>query len=428
MTRNKNSFEDLLREKLNSYELPYNHQDWLKLEKDLPASNNGGSGKISRSVLKIAAILGISAIAFVSVFYFVHHMNPERKVVTLNNDKPSEKISPVEKNLSEPVTSTQVTAQHSKEIIKDKSLQKTDNILNVITETYKQNTAEAINQISSGEETKCNGRGEPGMTEKLNPNQLLPNIMFAVDVTEGCEPLKVTFIPSVKCDTADYLWDFGNGQTSTAIKPVCTYETDGSFIPRLTVRYKKSRNSCTFILEQPVHVKPAPVTDFTVENFSGTYVFTNRTINCAKIKWLFGNGEESSEEVAKQSYKINGIYNVTLTATGINGCSSSAVREMKIDVFTGIQIPNAFSPDGDGRNDYFGPVGDNLSDYQFEMAIYNRIGQLLFESRDPKIQWNGKVKGSEKLAEPGVYAYEIIFKDKYGNVTRKTGHVSLVKK
>lgn len=427
MESNNNSFENLLKDKLSNYELPYEHGDWVKLEKDLPKMGGGNAGKVSGTALKIASVIGIIAITFVALFYFVNHNNAGNKFILSSQLASSQKNIPVEQNKVGPVISTQTAKCDHKVIVKKDVTQKQAESEATDVEINKQSLSTIISQNTPKDELKNIVKSESNVSLKLNPKQQVPNVMFTVDVTEGCEPLKITFIPSMRCDSMEYLWDFGNGETSTLLKPIYIYDADGSYIPKLTVKYKKSKQVSTFTLEQPVVVKSAPITDFVVENLLGIYIFTNRTVGCANVKWIFANGEESTEEVVKQAFKLNGTYNVTLIATGFNGCSTNLNKEIKVDVFAAIHFPNAFSPDGDGRNDYFGPIGENLSDYQFEMAIYNRIGQVLFETKDAKLQWNGKVKGSEKIADSGVYAYEAVFKDKYGNSTRKTGSVSLVK-
>lgn len=426
MAPNKKTFESLIREKLESYEMKYNHSDWLKLEKDLPSIPTDSSGKSSGSILKIAAIIGITAIAVISIVYMLNQNNPIVKSICNNTVKETTNntIATTQQNtISDKQNNNQ--QQLNNTVVKENSIQELEQGTVSTKGTSDQNMVSVSPQVITNSEIKSVNKTESNNVDVPNGNSNVPVVMFAVDNIEGCAPFRVTFIPSLKDDSFEYLWDFGNGETSTLQKPVFTYENEGSFNTKLTVKNKKTNQSSTFSLEQPILVKLAPVTDFIFESNSNVYTFTNRTINTSKIKWQLGNGEESTDEIVKQTYKINGYYNIVLIATGINGCVGTANKEIKIDVFAHIFFPTAFTPDGDGRNDYFGPIAENLSDYQFEMAVYNRIGQLMFETKDAKIQWNGKIKGTEKLADPGVYVFEAIFKDKYSNTIRRTGSVSL---
>ena len=427
MASNKKTFESLIKEKLDSYEMQYNHSDWLKLEKDLPSGQTGSSWTSSGSILKIAAIVGITAIAVVSLVYILNKTNPViksdniQKVSTLktniNNTQPNSALPETNQKLTEQkqnvVQNNSNKKEYTHEIISAKVNSNQNTIINTTTE-------------NNNQEIKNSNKSENTSNVIQNGNYSTPVIMFSVDKTEGCTPLKVTFVPSQKNDQLEYMWDFGNGETSTNVKPTFTYETEGTYTTKLTVTNKKTHQSSTFNLEQPIVVKQSPIADFSYENNNNTFTFTSRAINASKIKWQLGNGEESTDWTVKQIYKVSGPYNISLIATGFNGCITTSSKEIIIDVFSHIYFPEAFTPNGDGRSDYFGPIAENLSEYQYEIEIYNRFGHQVFETKDCTVQWDGKIKGTEKLAEPGVYAYIAIFKDKYGNAIKKNGHVVLI--
>lgn len=73
-------------------------------------------------------------------------------------------------------------------------------------------------------------------------------------------------------------------------------------------------------------------------------------------------------------------------------------------------IPNAFSPNGDLINDNFSVVINDVLSYQ--LTIWNRWGELVFETNDPWGNWNGTYKGKESPQD--VYTYKVIFEDSYG--------------
>ncbi|MCK4407074.1 MAG: gliding motility-associated C-terminal domain-containing protein [Bacteroidales bacterium] len=92
-----------------------------------------------------------------------------------------------------------------------------------------------------------------------------------------------------------------------------------------------------------------------------------------------------------------------------------------------LYVPNAFSPNGDSKNDIFKPVSKNVD--KFKMYIYNRWGTLIYETNDPTNGWDGKFNGSE--CQLGVYIWKIVYDntDIEENITNKTlfGHVTLVR-
>jgi len=113
------------------------------------------------------------------------------------------------------------------------------------------------------------------------------------------------------------------------------------------------------------------------------------------------------------------VYRVTAYQTGNNVITSTSNYAEVIPPLT-IYIPSAFTPNGDGLNDMFGVKGDGIKD--FHLYIYNRWGEVLFESTNPRQQWDGKIDGNP--AETGTYVYQLFAQ----GLSRKgkTGAVTLV--
>jgi gliding motility-associated-like protein len=107
---------------------------------------------------------------------------------------------------------------------------------------------------------------------------------------------------------------------------------------------------------------------------------------------------------------------------GITGVSRS--NEVQVNVETRMFLPNAFTPNDDGRNDHFVPVIDFIPE-SYRMFIYDRTGEVLFHSTDPLIGWDGSVNGSGKARE-GVYVYHIEYRSHNGMRQVATGNVTLV--
>jgi gliding motility-associated-like protein len=107
---------------------------------------------------------------------------------------------------------------------------------------------------------------------------------------------------------------------------------------------------------------------------------------------------------------------------GITGVSRS--NEVEINVETRMYLPNAFTPNNDGRNDYFAPVIDFIPE-TYRMFIYDRTGEVLFHSTDPLNGWDGSVNGAG-MAREGVYVYHIEYLSHNGTRQVATGNVTLV--
>ena len=117
---------------------------------------------------------------------------------------------------------------------------------------------------------------------------------------------------------------------------------------------------------------------------------------------------------------------MTQIAYDAYGCSDTAKVAIKINNLTNeitTLTPNAISPNGDGKNDFFFASGLNVT--SFGMQIYNRWGEKIFESNDISTAWNGTYKGT--MMEYGIYIWTIDFSIGHKESQKKTGHVALIR-
>jgi gliding motility-associated-like protein len=92
-----------------------------------------------------------------------------------------------------------------------------------------------------------------------------------------------------------------------------------------------------------------------------------------------------------------------------------------------VYIPNAFTPDENGRNDKFLVYGVGIDEEKFKMEIFDRWGELIHSTTQIKEGWDGKIKGYDIKAEDGVYVYKILITDLTGKKKTYVGHVTLLK-
>jgi len=115
--------------------------------------------------------------------------------------------------------------------------------------------------------------------------------------------------------------------------------------------------------------------------------------------WYFGDGLRSRLFEPVHEYYSAGNYFITLNVTDSLGCTDSYMLEYNPPMF--LYIPNAFSPNGDGINEIFKAQGVSIK--SFEMQIFNRAGELLFETKDINVGWNGSAMGGDYYVPDGVY-------------------------
>ncbi len=160
-------------------------------------------------------------------------------------------------------------------------------------------------------------------------------------------------------------------------------------------------------------------------NDSTPVVFTDFTSGAANWQWDFGDGTTSNIQNPTHVYSETGTYTVTLITTDANGCSDTLTRTSYIIIQGGtfVFVPTAFSPNNDGANDILLPLGKDLSKVTFQ--IFNRWGELVFESSSLNHGWDGMHKGEP--AAMGVYVYSL--KAEFTNQTTKklSGTVTLVR-
>jgi gliding motility-associated-like protein len=138
--------------------------------------------------------------------------------------------------------------------------------------------------------------------------------------------------------------------------------------------------------------------------------------------WDMGDGTRYRGPEVTHSYLDLEEHWVTLRITTPNGCPG--VDSVLLKPPAHIYFPNAFTPDGDGVNDFFGPVGQDID--QFEMTIFDRWGNEIFRTTDMRIMWDGRVGGAG-IAQTGVYVYKYKATGHYFPAVEGYGHVTLLK-
>ncbi|UCS94789.1 gliding motility-associated C-terminal domain-containing protein [Echinicola marina] len=142
-------------------------------------------------------------------------------------------------------------------------------------------------------------------------------------------------------------------------------------------------------------------------------------------EWNFGDGSTSEEPNPVHQFVKKGEYEVTLRVHNIYGCSSAFTNTIEVeDNSSSIKIPNAFSPNGDGLNDYFMPKFKNIS--EFELSIFNTWGELIYHQNNADEKgWDGSYKGA--ILPPGNYVYKVQFSDLENKVFEEGGIFTLIR-
>lgn len=158
--------------------------------------------------------------------------------------------------------------------------------------------------------------------------------------------------------------------------------------------------------------------------------FTNVSIGATAYEWNFGDDSPvSTEENPVHEYPtVAGIYEINLYVENDLGCADSITAYIKVKDVTLFYIPNSFTPDGNNTNDTFRPVFETGFDpYNFHLTIYNRYGEVVFESYDASAGWDGTY-GTEGIIQSGIYTWSLEFKElDTDRVHQHKGHVTILK-
>jgi gliding motility-associated-like protein len=238
-------------------------------------------------------------------------------------------------------------------------------------------------------------------TITVNP---APEIDITAIPNTGCMPLTTTLTATSSSVVASYNWILGAAFSSTAANPTFTFNMPGKYNASITIT---DENGCSTTRNYPefISVYPVPQPDFTVDPqigfieigslFQSTY-----TQSPATWSWNFGDGSPIISGGDKQQYNyaypVSGKFRVTHSIETQYGCKDSITKDYLVIV--DIVIPNVFTPNEDGTNDFFVIEGIEMLD-NCVLKIFNRWGRLVYKSENYKNDWDGK-----GMAQ-GVYYY-----------------------
>lgn len=254
---------------------------------------------------------------------------------------------------------------------------------------------------------------------------------FAATDTIGCVSTEVNFTDySFGGTITSWLWDFGDGTSSTLQHPTYSYETSGLYNINLTVSNAAGCVSDT-LKSITILIYPQPIAAFTFEPdnpiVGEEMLFIDLSINALTWNWDFNDGYTSVEQNPSHIYTSYDNYNIQLIVTN-NSCSDSAIITFFVEEELIFFVPNTFTPDGDTFNDVFLPIfTSGFNPFDYHLTIFNRWGEIVFESYNAAIGWDGTYPNCG-IVQDGTYIWQIEFGDVNSDKKYiKRGHVNLLK-
>jgi gliding motility-associated-like protein len=262
----------------------------------------------------------------------------------------------------------------------------------------------------------------------------IPEIVISGERLRGCVPLTSTFYNDTEGVLSSCTWSFSDGVTLNGCDNFNrTFTVPGCYDLTLTVTTPEGCVN-SFRIEDYVCAEEKPNASFEVDRVLLTSEFpianfVNTSTGASSYVWSFGDGSVGISEVSpSHSFpdKTNN-YNVALFAYSPYGCIDIYSLVVRLEETLLFYIPNAFTPNYDGLNDEFRPVFTSGYDpMSYTLEIYNRWGEILFESHDVQYGWQGTYGGLR--VENDVYIWKVSFKNqKVDELITYYGHVTVVR-
>ncbi len=295
------------------------------------------------------------------------------------------------------------------------------------TYTYPDTGTYTITLISySPTNTGCNDTGT--VTVTVFPEFTLNGVLNDTP----CSP-DVNFFGNSSYDglyPVNYFWDFGvtttTSDTSNNANPNYTYPGPGVYNPVL-IAYTDSP-ACGDTSQLQVIIYPDFTFSYDIKDIKCTYgvLFEASSsldgVVTTNYNWNFGDGSSSTAPVDTHFYAGSGNYDVSITVNTANGCTDSYTRTLEKSALAEVFVPNAFTPNGDRENDVL-YVRGGIDEMSFK--IYDRWGELVFETEDQSIGWDGTYKGNP--VDPGVFVYHLSTRCSDAEEVFKKGNVTVIR-
>ena len=261
---------------------------------------------------------------------------------------------------------------------------------------------------------------------------------FFAPITSSCHPFTANLInTSTGTPAVSAVWDFGDGNESNSLNNAShTYSFSDCFDVSLTLT---TLLGCVWDTTIPQYLcdYPNPVADFTpspveLTNLDNVSEMINESQGATNYYWDFGYENATSTEFSPEhifpSYP-SATYTITLIAETEFGCLDSTSNTVNLTENQIFYVPNSFTPDEDEHNQTWLPIiTSNFDPYNYSCLIYNRWGELIFESRDHLVGWDGSFGTDGRDAQNGIYTWVISLKTPQVDEIRKfTGHVNLIR-
>jgi gliding motility-associated-like protein len=267
-----------------------------------------------------------------------------------------------------------------------------------------------------------------------------PVVDFAVNDREGCPVHCVNFTDLSSISGGETIvswdWDFGDDSLNSNLQnPSHCYPLTALYDITLTVTSNHGCSSDSTQV-QMIEVFATPEAEFTAvpnpASVLNPLVTLNNGSSSDVVYWdyYFGDGEGTSPNTPSPEHMYPssgpGIYTATLIVHNADNCWDTVQHDIEIGPEFTFFIPNAFTPNGDGVNDYF--YGQGIGIEEYDIYIFDRWGNMIYHGDNIYTSlWDGKANAGSEVAQQDVYVWKVKLTDVFGKKHNYIGTVTLVK-
>lgn len=259
-------------------------------------------------------------------------------------------------------------------------------------------------------------------------------IEFDWSESEGCPPLALSVDASAQSESPVFFqWELSNsGNEVNGNGSMVNFVLDQPGYYDLGVTAFTTTGcveSESWFIEDAVQVYHVPVPGFSISPqvvniLSPQITISDLSVGSVECNYFMSDGAVFN--ACNFDYVLQGTGAQTITQYVINeiGCTASVSGVVIVEGYV-LHAPNSFTPNGDGVNDFWIPVTAGITSY--DLTIYNRWGDMIFQSNDPALPWLGQAHDGEHFAPDGVYQYMLTISDSEGLPHDFKGHIVLTR-
>jgi gliding motility-associated-like protein len=274
--------------------------------------------------------------------------------------------------------------------------------------------------------------GEELSADLFIPVFVPPVVNITADGTSGCDLIQTQFqfeVGEYDYGLDNFNWTLQTENYSNINPLVVEFGGSGNIHTNLTMEFD---NGCTFEFSKVVGVEvlESPDADFYYNPDPARQAELTELIDISKgnpefWEWYVEGEYISSEERPMHLFEEARMYEVKQVVIDYNGCSDTAIHWVEVIGDFTVYVPNAFTPDGNGRNNYFKPVLSNILEDGYEFLVFNRWGEVVFQTNDLNTPWDGTYAGNP--VKEDIYVWKILVRDNRSERHEFNGHVTLLR-